>query len=203
MNRLSTLAALSLVALATGCAAAPEEGADEGAVVDSDESELTSDGNRSDYTLLTEKNCLIKYTEGDEAPISNSYCGGRGGYSLYIFDGDDRQAVSTIYGKKTVELRNVEAVNYAFTYLGEKAEWRSSQKDPNNPFALIFRQFVSGDVLGKSTSMLVVSKLSKTGTPCIYKIIDASKHKDANQLARNASNAALKGTCPKNLPKPE
>lgn len=200
MNRPYTLAALALLTLTAGCAANTDDQNDP--VVDSDESELPSDGNRSDYTLLTEKNCFVKFTDGDEAPIAESYCGGRGGYSLYIFDGDDRQAVSTIYGKKTTELRNVEAVNYAFTYLGEKAEWRASQKDPNNPFALIFRQFVSGEPVIKSKSMLVVAKLNK-GSACIFKIIDAAKHADANQLARNASNAALKGTCPKTLPKPE
>lgn len=189
---------LPVLAIATGCAA---EATDDD-IAQSDESEITSDGNTSTYTSLGDQNCLRKFDE--ESFTQDSYCGGIGGYSLHIFDGDERQVVSVMNGKKETDLRNVELVDYAFNYIGTKVEWRSTKKDPKSPFALILRQFSSGDAaaVGQDKEMLIVSKVDK-GSACIFKVIDAKKHKDANQRARDASNAALKGTCPKTLPKAE
>lgn len=197
MNRSSLLLVLPL-ALVVGCSA--EASTDN--VGESLESEITSDGNRSDFTLITEKNCFIKVNASDEMETSDSYCGGRGGFSIHIFDGDERQMVSIMKGDVETELNNLEATGYGFTYLpSTRVEWRASQKDAENPFALIFRQQQYIDETNKP-EMLVVTKL--TGDkPCIYKVVDARKHKDANQLARVAATASIAGTCPAAVPKPE
>ncbi len=195
MNRSSLLAMLPLL-LVTGCAADPTGGDD---VAESEESELTSDGNRSDYTRIDPKNCFIKVNNSEAMETSDSYCGGRGGFSLHIFDGDERQSVSLMKGSVETELNNLEATGYGFTYLpSAKVEWRSTQKDPGNPFALIFRQQQYIEENNKP-EMLVVTKLTGK-TPCIFSVIDARKHSDANQLARAAATASIAGTCPKEVP---
>lgn len=184
--------------LSVGCAASAEE---EQPLSESAESELTKDGNQSHYTDISEKNCFIKVNESDEMETSDSYCGGRGGYTLHILDADLRQYVSLVNGKKSTELNNIDVSGGAFTHLGPRVEWRSSQKAPDSPFALIFRQFRYDGELNKDIPMLVVAKLSDGGG-CIFDAIDASKHKDANQRARDASNASIKGACPKAPPQP-
>lgn len=197
MNRSNLFAFLPLL-LVVGCAA----DATEDAPLESDESELTSDGNRSDYTRIDSKNCFIKVDNSDAMETSDSYCGGRGGYSVHIFDGDERQSVSLMKGSTETELNNLEATNYGFTYLpSPKVEWRSTQKDPGNPFALIFRQQQYIDEKNKP-EMLVVTKLTGK-TPCIFKVIDARKHADANQRARDAATASISGVCPKTVPRAE
>ncbi len=198
MNRSHLLLLALPLALVVGCSA--EASTDN--VGESLESEITNDGNRSDFTLITEKNCFVKVNTSDEMETSDSYCGGRGGFSIHIFDGDERQMVSIMKGDVETELNNLEATGYGFTYLpSTRVEWRASQKDAENPFALIFRQQQYIDETNKP-EMLVVTKL--TGDkPCIYKVVDARKHKDANQLARVAATASIAGTCPAAVPKPE
>ncbi len=197
MNRSSLVAFLPLL-LVVGCAA----DATEDAPLESDESELTSDGNRSDYTLTTEKNCFIKVNNSEVFENSDSYCGGRGGFSLHIFSGDERETVSVMKGSAETELNNLEVTGYGFTYLpADKVEWRSTQKDPSKPFALIFRQQQYIDEKNKP-EMLVVTKLTGK-TPCIFKVIDARKHSDANQRARDAATASISGVCPKTVPHAE
>ena len=69
--KLSLLSSLPVIVLAAGCAASPAESED---VAASDESELTSDGNRSVYTATSgTKTCFNMITDGDVAPISESW----------------------------------------------------------------------------------------------------------------------------------
>lgn len=195
------LAVLPLTLL-VGCAAdtTSDEDLSEGS-----ESELVQKNlNKSVYTTLQRDKCLSELKEGEFGmPWADSYCGGIGGYVVRIVEMDSRDYVSIMKDKNDTDIENVKATGGGFSYVGNTAEWRTSGTG-TTPFALIFRQHQdvyneTGDI--EKTSSLVVTKLE--GEPCIIKVIDATKHKDANALARAAADHASITKCPKTVPQPE
>lgn len=147
---------------------------------------LVSAQNKSVYTNLDTKGCKTIEQSDEGAGWYRGECPGVGGYKLEVTEGDIRQSINVIApGGKTFEL-NFSQVSSAFSTVGAKAEWRMKGKVP---VALIVRFNASDpEDSAKSTSYLVVSKISKTES-CITDVVNPSKtqNADAQKLADEAA----------------
>lgn len=147
--------------------------------------------NKSVYTSLETKTCKTIEQSDEGAGWYRGECKGVGGYKLEVTEGDIRQSINVITpSKKNFEL-NFAQVSSAFSTVGARAEWRMKGADP---VALIVR-FNASDVEDstKSTSFLVVSKISKTES-CITDVVNPGKNQnaEAQKLADAAANKPCK-----------
>lgn len=146
--------------------------------------------NKSVYTSLDTKTCKTIEQSDEGAGWYVGECKGIGGYKLEVTEGDIRQSINVIASpKKRFEL-NFGQVSSAFSTVGTKAEWRMKGKVP---VALIVR-FNASDVEDstKSTSFLVVSKISKTES-CITDVVNPGKNQNAD--AQKLADAAAAKSC--------
>lgn len=146
--------------------------------------------NKSIYTSLETKACKTIEQSDEGAGWYRGECPGAGGYKLELTEGDIRQSINVIApGGKTFEL-NFSQVSSAFSTVGAKAEWRMKGKVP---VALIVRFNASDpEDSAKSTSYLVVSKISKTES-CITDVVNPSKKQ--NVEAQKLADAAATKPC--------
>lgn len=146
--------------------------------------------NKSIYTSLDTKDCKTIEQTDEGAGWYRGECKGVGGYKLEVTEGDIRQSVNVVEpGGKVFEL-NFAQVSSAFSTIGAKAEWRMKGKVP---VALIVR-FNASDPADstKSTSYLVVSKISKTES-CITDVVKPGKTQNAT--AQKLADAAPAKPC--------
>lgn len=146
--------------------------------------------NKSVYTSLDTKGCKTIEQSDEGAGWYRGECPGVGGYKLEVTEGDIRQSVNVVApGGEIFEL-NFAQVSSAFSTVGAKAEWRMKGKVP---VALIVRFNASNpEDSTKSTSYLVVSKISKTES-CITDVVNPSKTQNAT--AQKLADAAPTKPC--------
>ena len=146
--------------------------------------------NKSIYTSLDTKSCKTIEQSDEGTGWYRGECKGAGGYKLEVTEGDIRQSINVVApGGKIFEL-GFGQVSSAFSTVGAKAEWRMKGKVP---LALIVRFNASNpEDSTKSTSYLVVSKISKTES-CITDVVNPGKTQNAS--AQRLADAAAKKPC--------
>lgn len=147
---------------------------------------------KSVYTSLTQRSCTTLESTPDEGGNYEGECRGVGGYKLRVIEGDLRQTIDVIVpGGRKFEL-GFWNVSSAFSYIGEKAEWRMRGK---TPIALIVRFNANQDPVNteRVTSYLIVARLSG-GLACITDVIlpALSQNRDARRLADTARTRPCK-----------
>lgn len=211
---LAALAALTLSA-AIGCQGAASEGSSaasstgaeptdaalsgEAAGGDKDNagtSSPTPAGNRIDslYTDLAPDKCETIESEMD-GYYSVQKCPGEFGYHLEVVESDIRQTINVVdpSGKKH-ELDLGGIVSRAFSYVGNKAEWRFREESgQKKPFALIVRFNASVDPnSNKEASYLTVSKITEDKI-CVTDVVKPIPN--ANVEARKLADKAADKPC--------
>ncbi len=146
--------------------------------------------NKSIYTSTKTSACRTISSNPDEAGSYEGECAGVGGYKVRLLEGDIRQTINIITpAKKTFEL-NFWGFYSGFSAIGEKIEWRTKK---GVPVALIARYNVAGaDDSAKSTSYLMISKISKTES-CVVDVIMPGARQ--NEEARVSADAASTKPC--------
>ena len=146
---------------------------------------------RSLYTSVGNKACKSLRTESDEGTEYEGECPGVGGYKLHLLEGDLRQSLDVITPAKKTHQLGFWYISAAFSYIGDRIEWRVNGK---YPIALIARFNTSEDPERpeKRTSYLVVSKISKEQI-CVTDVIKPSRNQNAE--ARKAADSAASRPC--------
>ncbi|MBK7393075.1 MAG: hypothetical protein IPI64_07180 [Chloracidobacterium sp.] len=146
--------------------------------------------NASVYTSTKTSACRTISSNPNEAGSYEGECAGVGGYKVRLIEGDIRQTINIITpAKKKFEL-NFWSFYSGFSAIGEKIEWRTKK---GVPVALIARYNVAGaDDSGKSTSYLMISKISKTESCVVDVIMPGAKQ---NEEARVSADAASTKPC--------
>lgn len=139
----------------------------------------------STYTDINLNECIV--LKADDFGASYA-CPGYKGYPLLISEGDLRFFVSYGFGAPD-EMAAGQTVP-AFNTLGEKLEWRLSNKTGDFiPFATILRYFTqSGDSTAPDGQILVVTKI-EPGNTCHIAYIDAKLTPNANEVAQKFADA--------------
>ena len=160
------------------------------------DSKTEKSGIESIYTDLAAEKC--KTIESDETGAGwyRGECKGVGGFKLEVLEGDIRQSINVIFpnGKKS-ELEFWSIISGAFSYVGDKAEWRVIKDGEKiKPFALIVRFNASEnpEKPEKPTSYLSVSKITNDAA-CITDIVNPSK--DQNEKARQLADRSADKPC--------
>lgn len=154
-----------------------------------------SDAEKTIYTDITAKKCKTTDSNEEEQWIVQ-LCDGVGGYKLEVTEADIRQTVNVVApnGKKS-ELNFQANVDFGFSALGEKAEWRVEKKDGKPvPYAMIVRLNANNaDNPDKNTSYLVVSKIGPDKS-CITDVVKpmAKQNEEARKLADAAPSRPCK-----------
>jgi hypothetical protein len=154
---------------------------------------------KSVYSDLSESKC--KTIEVDkETGSSTQRCPGIAGYKLLVLDDDARQSITVITpGGKEHPLNLWQVVTYAFSSVGNKAEWRVTRSRRRvSPVALIVRVNASEDSANPSrlTSYLAVVKVTPDEICVTHKIPPGAK---ANEAARQAADTAQIAPCLKEV----
>ena len=146
---------------------------------------------RSEYTSVGEKSCKTIRTEPDEGAEYEGECPGVGGYKLRLLEGDLRQSLDVVTPKKKTHQLAFWNISPAFSYIGDKVEWRMQGK---MPIALIARFDASEDPANpeKRTSYLIVTKITKNEV-CVTDVIRPSQTQNAE--ARKAADSAGSRPC--------
>ncbi|WP_394824185.1 hypothetical protein [Pendulispora albinea] len=184
--------------LSIGCSATDVASDNEGASVEDGVAETSSalQSIDSKFTSIKPQGC----TKLEEGPAYVKFdCGGLAGYRIITEDADLRANVQVATATKEMDLNvwSGKIGNGGFTSLGDTVDWRGVVNGTTfTPFAITFR------VTSQNVQYLVVSKISKTQS-CQFKVFNASKHPDANTLARQTADAARTAACPTSIPDPE
>jgi hypothetical protein len=147
------------------------------------------------YSDLSESKCrTIKVDK--ETGSSTQRCPGIAGYKLLVLDDDARQSITVVTpAGKTHPLQFWQVVTYAFSSIGNKAEWRvDRRKGKISPVALIVRINASEDSANPSrlTSYLAVVKVTPEEI-CVTRKIPPGAN--ANETARHAADTARTAAC--------
>jgi len=147
--------------------------------------------NNSVYTSLAEKVCKPLKVSDDTGTSYEGECPGVGGYKLRLLEGDLRQSLDVVSPTKKTHQLAFWNISSAFSYIGDKVEWRMKGK---MPIALIARFNASEDPENpeKRTSYLVVSKITKNEV-CVTDVVRPSKTQNAE--ARKAADSAGSRPC--------
>ena len=148
--------------------------------------------------MTTMSNCPQTAAGQDGEDWSEALCAGTAGYSLKISAGDLRMNVTVKTATKETDLDLWTLGNGGFSDVGPTADWRVHGAN-REPHALIFRRKEQLDEQGHESNSLIVVKIAGD-LACIYDVIDAKKHADANVLAHVSADAAYAGTCPATPP---
>ena len=124
----------------------------------------------SSYTSIDEKDC-ISLDSDDIGSIEE--CEPFGNISVKVIEGDFRQSIVLTRNMQEYILDFQSTISYAFSYLGEKIEWRHEVGKPEHIKGMIVRLNVNSDFedLDKTTSFLVVSKITPKKICVIGKIL--------------------------------
>jgi hypothetical protein len=147
------------------------------------------------YTSISSKTCkTIKVDKEGEGSVQS--CPGIAGYRLLVEEGDLRQSITVVApnGRKH-SLNYWQVITPAFSYLGEKAEWRITRsRGKIVPVALIVRVNASEnpDDTKKVTSYLAVAKITAQKICVTDKINPGAAQ---NQEARRAADSSATKTC--------
>jgi len=113
-------------------------------------------------------------------------CPGYKGYPVMVAEGDLRMFVS--YGLDSMNEVAAGQTIPAFNTVHDTLEWRLANKEFGwTPIATILRYFTD-DGMGDKQQILVVTKV-KLGETCQVARVNASKYKNANQIARDLADS--------------
>ncbi|MCO6510129.1 MAG: hypothetical protein J5I65_04990 [Aridibacter famidurans] len=149
------------------------------------------------YSDLEPDKCETIESEMD-GYYSKQKCPGAFGYHLEVVESDIRQTVNVVdaSGKKH-ELNLGGVVSRAFSYVGNKAEWRFRETGgQREPFALIIRFNATIDPnTGKEASYLTVSKITEERI-CVTDIVKPipNANVEARKLAEKAADKPCLGS---------
>jgi hypothetical protein len=142
----------------------------------------------SAYTkLMTEGAGCTVIDANEEEGWSTSRCPGYGGVPVFVSEGDLRLMVSYGWNAKA-EIAAAQTFPL-FNTIGETLEWRLRD---GKPFATILRWKIDGGPDMPRGEVLVVTQLDE-GNQCWVATVNASRNKNANELARKAADE-LAGT---------
>jgi hypothetical protein len=145
----------------------------------------------SRYTGLSEKVCRELKVSDDEGASYEGECPGVAGYKLRLLEGDLRQSIDVVTPAKKTHRLEFWNISGAFSYVGDKAEWRMRGK---TPIALIVRFNASEDPENaeKKTSYLIVAKITRREI-CVTDVLKPSPSQNAE--ARKAADQAASRPC--------
>ena len=148
---------------------------------------------QSVYTTLDDRKCKTLEFNENEGGSYLGECPGTGGYKLRVAEGDLRQTVSVVAPNKKIYPLDFGTFFSGFSATQQNAEWRVKGK---TPIAVIVRFNVSENVedSSKTTSYLIVSKITKTGA-CVVDMFKPGKSQ--NVLARQSADSAAEKPCKK------
>lgn len=140
----------------------------------------------SKYTGLSDKVCKKLKISDDEGASYEGECPGVAGYKLRLLEGDLRQSIDVVTPAKKTHQLQFWNISSAFSYVGDKAEWRMKGK---TPIALIVRFNASEDPENaeKKTSYLIVAKITRAEV-CVTDVVKPSPTQNAD--ARKAADGA-------------
>lgn len=148
------------------------------------------------YTTLEDKKCKTLESSVEESGSYRGLCPGTAGYQLELMEGDLRQSINVVApNKKKFELNLWTNVSSAFSYVGDKVEWRVTAKNGKlTPVAVIIRFNASEnpDNPSQVISYLVVSKITAKEV-CITHIIKPKLN--ANAEAQALADDSAKKPC--------
>lgn len=149
------------------------------------------------YTGL-DKSCKTLELNTSEAGFYRGICPGVGGYKLELIEGDIRQTINIIppKKKKKYELDLWTVVSSAFSYVGQKAEWRVIRNGKTiTPAALIirFNASKSPDTPELNNSYLVIAKIT-SNSACVTDVVEPTV-KSQNVVARQLADASAGKPC--------
>lgn len=154
---------------------------------------------RSVYTGLKQKDCKKIDNPDLDDDVFNGHCPGIGGYVLSVVEGDGRSMMTIISPNGGhFDLRLDEAVSQAFSWFGDKAEWRVKASEPTIPTAVIFRFETSQPdhpTKPGNRSYLVVVKITDSDI-CVTDAVEPGRNQ--NQRARGLAETAGQRPCIKN-----
>ena len=144
----------------------------------------------SAYTDLNLDECLV--LDADDFGASWA-CPGYKGFPLKVMEGDLRYSLAYGFGDNNESGRQTLS---PFNELGSRLEWRLSNAAGRwLPVATIVRYHTADPVTGENKGqVLVVSQIAE-GNSCHIAYVDALANPDANELAREAADAAGDFNC--------
>ena len=149
------------------------------------------------YTDLIPAKCKVTK---EDVEYQEEKCPGLAGYTLLSIYGDQRQSITVVSPQgKEYPLNYWEVITPGMSHVGDKAEWRVVKENGKPvPKALIVRVTTAPHLAGeKKASYLAVAKITPDAI-CVTDRIEPGPQ--ANDLARQAADAAAKKPCLK--PKP-
>ncbi|MGV8853560.1 MAG: hypothetical protein ACOH2L_02840 [Devosia sp.] len=140
----------------------------------------------SAYTdLRLDIDCLV--LDADDFGVTWS-CPGYKGYPVQVSEGDLR--FSIVYGFNIDKQPGGQTLG-PFNELGEKIEWRLSNALGRwMPVATIVRYHIADAETGENSGQVLVVTQLVEGNSCHIAYVDARANADANELARQAADAA-------------
>ncbi len=145
---------------------------------------------QSAYTSIESKDCTTLSNTNLGASFS---CEAYGNMKVEVLEEDLRQSITLIRDKKRYPLELWRSVSPAFSFLGNKIEWRFRKKEKYKPFAMITRYNVSvGEYLEQTNSYLAVVKITNKNMCVVGKVKPQRKQ---NILAREMADKAESLNC--------
>ncbi len=158
----------------------------------------------STYTELHADKCKTLEENIDEGGWVKQECLGVGGYKLEVMEGDLRQSINVISPSgDTTELNLWYIISGGFSYVGPRAEWRTTGKGKalkTHAMIVRFTEDAQPDAGKKSQSYLAIVKLTKDEV-CVTDIVDPQT-KNQNAAARRLADAAASKPCRDPAPNP-
>ncbi|HKQ52903.1 MAG TPA: hypothetical protein VJT74_11075 [Pyrinomonadaceae bacterium] len=154
----------------------------------------SAQGNQSVYTNLNGKGCKTIEEDEEAAGYMSQQCPGVAGYKLIVDSQDLRQGVTVVTPDGAKHELNLGYIGGgAFSFLGDKAEWRVKRvKGRLVPIALIMRFSVAqmqDDGNSKDIPHLTVTKITPTKI-CLLEPQPAGRNAnlDARRIADNSAD---------------
>ena len=148
----------------------------------------------SKYTSIALKKCKqfsSDEMEGDDEMAGAWHCESYDNIAVDVEAGDIRESI-TLIRKGTAYPLEFWHIFSGFSSLGKLIEWRYKKGEPKKPQALIARYNVAGEDPEKSTSYLLVSKITDKQI-CVVGNIPPKKNQ--NKLARKMADKATTMPC--------
>ena len=151
---------------------------------------FAEDSIQSAYTSIENKDCTTLSSTHFGGSFS---CEAYGNIKVEVLEEDLRQSITLIRDKKRYPLELWRSVSPAFSFLGNKIEWRFSNKEKKKTIAMITRYNVSvGEYLEQTNSYLAVVKITNNEMCVVGKV---KPQREQNILARQMADKAESLPC--------
>jgi hypothetical protein len=145
---------------------------------------------QSSVTSLSKKACRELKADAKDNVLYRGRCPGVGGYKLEILAGEEHEYIELITPAGRHFDVGINPVSYSF--LGKTVEWRTRA---GKPYALIIPYNLRRPDNGRSTTSLVVSKISARSA-CVTDVVEPSRNQSvkAHKLAESAASRPCRAT---------